>query len=310
MPRDPAPVPPPPPEAAAPVLGVERIEVASSGFDDFLGTLGADYPGGLPIYFGLRIPSFVPAAPYVFLGAACDLDVGDRLVGFRQYLSIAALIGQSPPPSDVPDALPAPPGAPLVVPSPLPPVFVRERPIVTPGWHPPFGWASWHLRIEQARNVKFPRGTLDQWSFIWRDSKGPALLYNTAGFPSPQLMPGYLGLDAYSPPPLRGKSLFVAHDIRNPWQSDEFQAIGHVSRVPERALLYIVVQQTPPIVYPALTLDDQQLEFAAESLVPEDSFCQAFASSDLETPALVQYHRCAASLVVDRYRRRTSAERG
>jgi hypothetical protein len=296
-----------PPEAGRPVVGFERVEVGSVGFDDFFALNGPDFPAALPVYFGLRVPPFVPngAVPYVFVLSSMDLDVGERIVGVREFVSMAALVSESQPG-------PPPIGAPLLaVAPPVPPVSVFERPIVTPGWHPPGGgWFSFHLRIERARNVHFPRGPKDLASFVWRDTKSPALVYEAAEFPSPQLIPGYLGLNLYTPPVLRGTGEFVHHEIRNRWQSSEFGWINHVARVPERAILYGIVRQVADlrggfaITSPPFT--STQVEFLSEGLVPEDDWLQGWTNVPSETLDIrVQWHRIAGSIIADKITRRT-----
>jgi hypothetical protein len=250
-----------------------RDEAITVGFDDFLATLGEP-----PFSTGIRVPPVV-GPTYRILAARADLTTGDRVIGLRQFWSIAQYIlsadGESPPPA---------------------PAYPEWRPVVAPGWRfvdidPP----TWRVTLEPLANFSRPKGPFDQDSFLQRDTTGPALVYETAAFPVLPPLPGYLGLSAYTPPPIRGQTVELLRDIRFPQAQHEFFALAIPIDHPTTVRLYVDIQQTNPQtrskVNFATSLSAQQLFFVS-GLVPEERFLQDFPN------AIV--HAAGGSLLFDR----------
>lgn len=255
-----------------PLEGARRFETISTGFDDFVETLGEP-----PYATGLRVPPLVGPI-YRFLACMADLNIGDELVGMRQFGAIASYVnqgGEVPPPA---------------------PLYLESRPLVTAGWHfsdtpPPI----WVVTAEPLATFVSLAGPFDQDSFIFRDTTGPALVYETATFPALPLLPGYLGLDSYTPPPRKGILVSILRDIRFPQQQNEFFALRKRFRHPTRVRVYVEVQQTDPDTrfQPdfSTTLDTNQLSFVT-GMVPEERFLVDFPNAIL--------HSVGASLIIDR----------
>jgi len=254
-----------------------RHEVASAGFDDYLARLGGHATG-------LRVPAPPPSAgivaPYTFLLASVELLPDDFIVGISQL----ATLGAKTPFGDA-----------------GPPFYPFERPIglgIMPSlWHPPDGFIVWTLTLEPTPPSRAIVGPLDQESFIFEDAMGPALLYETAHFPVAPTAPGYLGLDGYTPPALRGRIEMVLRDIRFPWGQNSFHAMRRPVDGSTRARLYAQVTQTNPATRGTLPVSITGADAAAvsELLLPEDLYLAKFASSAL-------YHRVAGRIVIERGR--------
>jgi hypothetical protein len=252
-----------------------RFEACTTGFDDF-----AQLTGQPPVATGLRVPSLV-GPTYRFLVAVVDLTVGDELVGMRQFAEIASYAlepgeDSSPPPA---------------------PVYPEKRPIVTAGWHF-FDTAPivWTLTFEPIANFVRRAGPFDQLSFLLNDTTGPALVYETAAFPAFPLLPGYLGLSAYTPPVMRGIKEYQWKDIRFPQQQNEFFAIRRPMHAPTRVRLYVDAQQTDPSnrFQPDLTtLSPPALFGFGTGIVPEERFLQLFPTSAV-------LHAVGGALLYDR----------
>jgi len=253
-------------------MRVRRQETISTGFDDFLELLGAP-----PYSTGLRVPPLVGPS-YRFLACVADLTVGDELVGMRQFASIAEYVpepGEAPPPA---------------------PVYPEIRPIVTPGWRPPdISPITWIVTAEPLVNFHRIQGPFDQDSFIFLDTTGPALVYQTATFPALPPLPGYLGLSSYAPPPRRGQTISLLRDIRFPQQQNEFFAIRRPITRPTRIRVYVETSQTDPdtrfVPDFSTSLSTAQLSFV-NGMVPEELFAQDFTDYVL--------HAVGASLIIDR----------
>jgi hypothetical protein len=249
-----------------------RRETITTGFDDFLELLGDP-----PFSTGLRVPPLVGPL-YRFLACVADLSYGDTVVGLRQFASIAAYLPQTgvgPPPA---------------------PVYPEWRPIVTPGWRfSDTAPLTWIVTLEPLFNFHRVTGPFDQDSFILRDTTGPALVYETAAFPVLPLLPGYLGLSAYTPPPIRGHKVALLRDIRFPQQQNEFHALRLPMRSPTRVRVYVEAEQTNPETRLATDLTTlltpAQLSFVG-GMVPEEQFLQDFRSAVL--------HAVGAALLIDR----------
>lgn len=262
---------------------VQTSESASFGFDDFLTGIGGD-AARTPTNVGLRVPALVPVDAlinplgYLFLGARVDLDAGDRILGYRTLASIGIAFNGS---------IETPTLAPLVP---------YERPIESPGWRFVDGMIDYHLTEEPQAPARTQAGPFDQESFAFLDASSPALLYLAAHFPAAPAAPGYLGIDQYAPPPMRGETeVLTLRDVRTRWQRYSKLRID-VER-PTTYRFYIRVVQTslgaqqggPPARFqPTITPSD----FTIEGLTKEDNFVQAF-------PKAI-YWRVGVSLLVKR----------
>lgn len=249
----------------------KRFETISTGFDDFLATLGEP-----PVSTGLRVPPLVGPI-YRFLACTADLTLGDELVGMRQFATIVSYVnlgGETPPPA---------------------PLYPEWRPIVTPGWRfSDTAPITWIVTAEPLATFVRRSGPFDQDSFIFRDTTGPALVYETATFPALPLLPGYLGLDSYTPPPRRGIQIATLRDIRYPQQQNEFFAIRKPIKYPTRLRCYVEVEQTDPARFQpdfADNLSTNQLAFVT-GMVPEERFLVDFPDAIL--------HTVGAAFVIDR----------
>jgi hypothetical protein len=267
----------------------ERHELVTRGFDDFLALMGpAPSISGIvntPTSLGVKIPtlpsSSIAGAPYVVLAGACDLDKGERLVGFAQWLSIAAFFGSG-------DA------------GNMPPFYYRERPVVTPSHRfqdvPP---PTWLVHIQAKSPGRTNVGPLDQASFAQSDSDTASMLYKTATIPVLPLAPGYLGLTAYVPPALIGTPWYACNSLHYPFNQSDFFALRYVAPGTVRVRVYVLVWQTNPAsrtdTVPGLSAS--QDEYASESFAPEDAFVQAL-------PNKVQYRSAGCRLIVDKFTRR------
>lgn len=262
---------------------VETSESASFGFDDFLTGVGGD-PERTPTNVGLRVPAFVPVDAlvnplgYLFLGARCDLNPGDRIVGYRTLATIGFAFNGS---TEVPTR------APLVP---------FERSIESPGWRFVDGMIDMHLTTEPQAPPRTQAGPFDQESFAFEDASSPALLYETAHFPAAPTAAGYLGLDGYTPPPMRGKTeILTLRDVRTKWQ--RYSALRVDVERPTTYRFYIHVVQSSlggqeggPPARPAVVVPPS--DYTIEGLTKEDNFVQAF-------PRAI-YWRVGVALLVER----------
>lgn len=265
-----------------------RFEIATAGFDEFTQLVGGD-PSLTPNATGLRIPA-LPGLRYLMLCAACDLAPGDRAVGYRQLTTMCF---------PKPGAAPPPTGPLASASAPAPPVYPFEVPIETPGWHFIDGFTSTHLTVEPRQPQRTNIAAVPQSfpSLAYEDSQTAAMVYETIHFPAVPTAPGYLGLDAYTPPALLGNPLQVLRDVRNPWQggAGSYVSLDYVAPIPSRLRGYVSVLQTDPTSRnePTLTgLSDLQIDFASTSLAREDRLIVAFPRSFL-------YWRAALCLIVE-----------
>jgi hypothetical protein len=247
-----------------------REEVISVGFDDLLQLTGAG-----PYATGLRVPPLV-GPTYRFLCCVADLTDGDTLTGLRLFGEIASYVMAA---------------------APAAPVYPEKRPIVTSGWKfSDVPLITWTLTFEPLANFVRRAGPFDQTSFLQRDTTGPALVYETAAFPAFPLLPGYLGLSAYTPPVMRGVKQMQWKDIRFPEQQNEFFAVRRPMTGPTRARLYADCAQTDPAhrVAPDFRtlLSAAQLFFVGGGMVPEEQFLQDFPDAVM--------HSVGGALVFDR----------
>lgn len=245
---------------AAPCWKHDRRQVTAAGFDDFRqlavgGTIND--PLAAPVSTGLRVPPALVGAAYRFLLCVADLEEGDTIVGIRQGMEIGAMIAM------VGDS-----GI-------LPPIYPLVRPVTTYNWRFVDGGQVWTLTSEPKAPPYRTTGPFDQESFSWRDAGASALVYASAAFPGSPLLPGYLGLTAYTPPAMQGHKVLTARDLRWPFdspQADEELWIP-VDR-PTRFRLYCDVLQTDPVMrnHPTLGTDTNVRQITGN--VPEEEFVQ------------------------------------
>jgi hypothetical protein len=242
----------------------ERSEVTAAGFDDFrqlVATGSVTDPLAGPDATGIRIPPAAVPAAYRILLCVLDLDIGDTLIGIRQGMEIGGIVSSSDDSG-----------------TPLPPLYPEIRPVETFGWHFIDGAWVWTLTSEPLAPPYRRTGPFDQDSFNFEDAGASALVYATAHFPAVPLLPGYLGLDAYTPPGMRGKKIVTARDIRWPFDEDQSNAELWIPvRRPTRFRLYCDVKQTDPEIRNAPTIGTSTDVRQVEGLVPEEEFLQFLA---------------------------------
>jgi hypothetical protein len=265
--HEPRRIPERPPVRVAPAFRPRRDDVITVGLNDF-GELTGDR-----FATGIRVPPLV-GPTYRVLAAVAELGEGDEVVGLRQFASLASYVADDD----------------------TPPIYPEIRPIQTSGWRfPDTAPIRWTVTSEPLACFFNLQGPHDQDSFIFRDCSGPALVYETATIPAIPPLPGYLGLTAYAPPPIRGQVIDLYRDIRFPEQQNQFLAVRLPIDRPTRVRVYVDVQQTDIATrfIPDLTSDTAgQLAFA-QGLVVEDQFLQLFPD------AIV--HAVGAALIVDRH---------
>jgi hypothetical protein len=269
----------------------QREELASVGFDAYR-QLAPD-PFGAPASTGLQVPP-LPGVRYRFLAAVGDLGVGDAVVGLRFYSDIAAIFT----PTIFHEVLQY---------SGEPPYWPIRRPIVSPMWRFSDGDVTATLTREPRPPVHRVQGPLDQDSFVFDDADSPALVYATAAFPLAPVLPGYLGLSAYTPPAMHGQKVMVIRDLpRYPWESDAVERLNFPSDKPTRWRLYIdVLQSDPderfePVLFPSAFFPNGPSELA-ESLCPEDQFLQLLASyPPTSNVPQAQYFSVAGLIIIQR----------
>ena len=256
-----------------------RHEIVPASLDPYIELLSSD-PWGSPVGTGVLVPStptatFVPAGAspaqyrYLFLLAREQFasgETGARLTGIRLYEELIATVAGTN-------------GAPNSV-------FRKE--IESPLWHPPDGNVSFSVMI-LPKTFRVTRNVQNTDSLMFRDSKGPALLFET--FAGPQFAP-----TAYTPPnagrpwgkPLGSVSLGNMHDLRYRWRTGYLEQMLDIPvPVPCDVALFASVRQNDPLTNPcAGILTACQLA----ALGPEDQFLTAFCGS-------AQYGRIAGSLV-------------
>jgi hypothetical protein len=266
----------------------ERQELTSFGFDDFLQLVGGDMDR-TPTSTGIRIPETpsdgVNVGRYLALCACADVTDGDIIVGWAQLLTIAALIGQGD------GGFTAP--------------FYRdERDVKTPGWRFQDGFATFYLTAEPRAQVSMSQGPIsplfvapppgksfDQESFVFEDATTSTMLYETCRIPAVPTAPGYLGLDQYQPPAIRGTRLLAfTRDVRVPFSTGSFEFLKIPIHQTMRVRAYCAVWQTNPGTRLKNTLAASSF---AGGLAPEEEFLQVY-------PNISRYHRCGVRLLIDR----------
>jgi hypothetical protein len=264
------------------------VEVSTVGIDEALQGISSDpFGSAYPSSIGLRVPAFTPAQPapplpanrYLFL-LACR-EVGDRekviVRGWRQYVTIGVSVPAS---ASIPSR----------------PV---ELEVTTPGFRFPDGDVSWHLVREPPQgDIPVQRPNTDLVNFLFADSAGPALLYQTATFSAAT---GFymLNLTAYTPPlqrqgtwePIAG--LGNVHDLRTEWRHGHaWHSLNAVVEGECRISLYASVLQTNPLTRPVPTLPAGLV-----GVPPEEAFIASMATVAVEDG--VKYWRVAGALITE-----------
>jgi hypothetical protein len=181
---------------------------------------------------GLRVPPATSVSlggvAYRFLLCVADLDQGDAIIAMRLGVDL---------------------GAYLATDGGVPPLYPEIRPIITPLWHFVDGPYEFTLTKEPRAPDQPLRGPFDMQSFRKADARC-ALVYDTAGFPVAPNLPGYLGLNAYTPPGMRGHKVSVWRDVRAAWQSEQAVEVWRPADRPTRWRLYCDVWQHDPSAFP------------------------------------------------------------
>lgn len=251
-----------------------RQEVSTAGYDPALGLIYGN-PNQSPTGPGLIVPQTVPASGdrYLFVLAAFQLNAGEiaRIVGIRQYLSIAAF-----PFTSGGDAGPA-----------FDYRYVLEQPVTSPMWHFSDANVSWHLR----RYTSQPQPRFNpnnQQNVAYKTSIQPALLYVSP----PKL--GYSAPAGGRPPgTVLVPDLGSFQDIRFPWQNDKAwdRTLDVEVEGPATFAFYASVAQTNPDTRPVMTLPGTLPGGTSTAFVPEELFIQNFPTS--------YYYRIAGSLIYE-----------
>lgn len=241
-------------------------ELVTVGADPSFALIGGD-PFNTAVSTGLLVPptptrTFAAELRYLFLLAREQFNSGEagvRLTGMRQYAELIARI----PRESGPDR-----------------VFRKE--ISHPFFHPPDGNISWHVMVIP-KTAMSRKSTTNTDSFIFRDSYGPALLYET---PAPYAPPN--GGRPWGKP--IGASLGNIHDLRYRWRHEDFEyALDIPLPLPCDVALFASVRQNDPQTNPSVN-ELTPSQFAA--LDEEDQFLTAFSQ-------FAQYGRIAGSLIFD-----------
>jgi hypothetical protein len=234
-----------------------REEVASAGFDDFVQLVGDGF--GQAVGTGIRVPP-APNILYRVLCLVLDLGVCDELVHLGQF---ATLLFDRSLPVDDGDT-----------------VRWRDQiPITTEGWQGlPDTSTTWTVTVQPRAQPRRIAGPFDQDTFVFEDSDTPALVYETAHFPAVPTMPGYLGLDAYTAPPMRGQPILSLRDVRYAWTRNEAWFIRRRAQRPERVRVYCDVVQGNPATrtVPVDGVPGGALPEVITGLPPETRFVQVF----------------------------------
>lgn len=145
-----------------------RHEVVPATIDPSVGFAGSD-PWGSPVATGLLVPS-TPTASLVPTGKSpsqfrylmllareqfASGETGARLTGIRQYAELTATVAD---------------------------VGTFRKEITSPLWRPPDGSISWHVTVTP-KTFMVTRNVQNSDALMFRDSKGPALLYETIAGP-------------------------------------------------------------------------------------------------------------------------------
>jgi hypothetical protein len=209
-----------------------RHELSAQGFDETLILVGGD-AAGTPYASGLRVP-YAPGFRYRLLVSVVDLAAGDFIMGLRQLVELWAFYGTG-------EEEPSPPLPPD------PPYYVFKLLVSTPDWHFIDGFTTWTLTSEPLPPPSHRFNVQEQQSLAFEDSTTPALVFETVGFPGAPLLPGYIGLNAYTPPAMRGQVELCWRDLRFPWSENSMSSVRMRATGATRVRLYCDVLQTDPV---------------------------------------------------------------
>jgi hypothetical protein len=259
-----------------------RHDYASAGFDDFLANLGGHNTG-------LRVPSQAVGAvshkplDYLFLLQAVDVEPDQSIVGVAPLLTIAA--PQTVSESDAP-------------------LYPYEVAVSSPLWRFPDAFSHWFLTVEGKPPPGAPTATngtqpADSDSFVFRDASTSALVYETVHFPVAPAVPGYLGLDDYTAPPVQGSVFLEFRDLRGPWTDvNTFRAARWRWNHSVRVRFYLRLRQTDPATRLKLPLDTTIFAAFPGSFAPEDGYLTASQNGSGSMDDTLQYWRCAGRILL------------
>ena len=254
------------------IHNARREEIATAGFNPFR-QLNPD-AFGQPADTGILLPT--TALSYLVLAAVADLDAGDAVIGFRQYLDLVSYVGTAS------DETVGPPWYPL------------RQPVIDPLWHFIDGGDTWILTREPKRPTARLQGPLDMDTFLFRDTDSSALVYETATLGVPvlgPLMPGYLSLVTYTPPVIKGTKVLSIRDRRYPWTNQTMDRLKFEAEAPERWRLYVQVTQSNPATRNQPSFGEPTGNY---QLPPEEGFPQQSYAAD------AVYGWVAGCLVIER----------
>lgn len=256
------------------------IEIATTGYDEFLQGVGGDPDGG-SYAMGLRVPTLAtpdPQSRYLFLLSSFSLGEGDRarIRGYRQYASLGFEVAGR----------------------------FWEQPISAPAFRLPDGNISWSIRRLGGPNAqgiaKTGPAPGDLWSFkkFWADT--PALLYESYSIAAGNRI--YTQLSSYTPPLLGrpwGTSLSSGHqgtfyDLRAPWNTGQaWYSLDMEVEGPDTYAFFASVRQTAG----QYAIADTPLAFG-NGLTAEEQFIGNFGGVG-EGESRPIYWRVGGSLIVE-----------
>lgn len=265
-----------------------RVELVSQGIDEALQGLGGDPYGGTTSV-GLRVPALVTHGPQNrFLFMLCHFRLPEGINGwvrgFRQGWSLGEMLNVTQ--------------GPMLQQGPR----VVEQWVTTPNFKLNNGNISWHMRLlgpDEPYGLPpnpgevFDPATGPQQNLAFRDSEGPALLFNTIASGTPF----YTQMTAYTPPlggkppgePLTGE-LDTFYDLKTHWDdAHDWHSLDVRIQGPCRVAFYASVQQSDPATrVPILPVPNP---FFDGGLEPEEQFLLNFP--------LAQIWRVAGAFIVE-----------
>lgn len=253
------------------------IEIATTGFDEYLQGIGGD-PFGGSYSMGLRVPTLATPDPqhrYLFLLASFTIGEGCpvRIVGYRQFASLGFASAER----------------------------FWEQPITSPNFRLPDGNISWHLqRLGPARQqiAQTEPSPTDLLSFkkFWADTA--CLLYQDYTIAAGNRL--YMQLESYVPPmqgkpwgsPLTAGHQGTFYDMRAPWNDSQgWQSLDMTVEGPDTIALFASVYQSAG----AYGVASDPLNFP-NGLTDEEQFIGNFGGGEVARPI---YWRVGGSLIVE-----------
>jgi hypothetical protein len=275
-----------------------QIEIASSGFDEYLQLVGSDpFAGPSPNSVGLRVPGLpTPAlsaggAQLRYLFNLASFTVGDgACVKIRGYRQLATL-GFAQKQGSEEDAT----------------VYVVEQEIVSPFWRFTDGNISWHIHVFGGPNASdVPKGVTAPYTDVARDvvsykrywADSPCLLYGPGSGAAPGNI--YQNIATYVPPN-NGKPWGSAiaskqgtfYDLRTPWRTHgALDSLDIPVRGPATVAFFASVRQSNPETRDALSPPGgDESTFYAAGLSAEEQFLLNFPDAI--------YWRVGGSLILE-----------